>query len=197
MHVNQDAAALHGDPAMHFGGRHRLNRTTRRIIIPQTQRGFAVLYEVSVFLCSPHFTVSSGNSPLSPHTVSAIKKSRETTSLNSFSLFLSRSLSISISTLKIYAVDAGRDIKTHIPPSRSFILSFAILRRKAEGEEMNGLFRHCCSSSLSQKIFFCCVFMIFLLSLPLAAEDPYKFLTWNVTYGVISPLGVKQQVPVS
>lgn len=25
-------------------------------------------------------------------------------------------------------------------------------------------------------------------------EDPYKFFTWNVTYGDIYPLGVKQQV---
>lgn len=25
-------------------------------------------------------------------------------------------------------------------------------------------------------------------------EDPYQFFTWNVTYGDIYPLGVKQQV---
>lgn len=25
-------------------------------------------------------------------------------------------------------------------------------------------------------------------------EDPYRFFTWNVTYGDIYPLGVKQQV---
>jgi len=25
-------------------------------------------------------------------------------------------------------------------------------------------------------------------------EDPYRFYTWNVTYGDIYPLGVKQQV---
>ena len=27
-----------------------------------------------------------------------------------------------------------------------------------------------------------------------AGEDPYRFHTWNVTYGDIYPLGVKQQV---
>lgn len=26
------------------------------------------------------------------------------------------------------------------------------------------------------------------------AEDPYRFFTWNVTYGDIYPLGVRQQV---
>lgn len=26
------------------------------------------------------------------------------------------------------------------------------------------------------------------------AEDPYKFYTWTVTYGTISPIGVSQQV---
>lgn len=26
------------------------------------------------------------------------------------------------------------------------------------------------------------------------AEDPYRFFNWNITYGDISPLGVKQQV---
>ncbi|KAM3365791.1 hypothetical protein ACQJBY_009319 [Aegilops geniculata] len=38
----------------------------------------------------------------------------------------------------------------------------------------------------------------FLLGLPLlsvlvAGEDPYRFFTWNVSYGDIYPLGVKQQ----
>lgn len=28
------------------------------------------------------------------------------------------------------------------------------------------------------------------------AEDPYRFLDWNVTYGDIYPLGVRQQVGV-
>ena len=27
-----------------------------------------------------------------------------------------------------------------------------------------------------------------------SGEDPYRFYTWNVTYGDIYPLGVKQQV---
>ena len=26
------------------------------------------------------------------------------------------------------------------------------------------------------------------------AEDPYRFFSWNVTYGDIYPLGVRQQV---
>ena len=26
------------------------------------------------------------------------------------------------------------------------------------------------------------------------AEDPYRFFNWNVTYGDIAPLGVRQQV---
>jgi hypothetical protein len=26
------------------------------------------------------------------------------------------------------------------------------------------------------------------------AEDPYRFFDWNVTYGFIYPLGVRQQV---
>ena len=26
------------------------------------------------------------------------------------------------------------------------------------------------------------------------AEDPYKFYTWTVTYGTLSPLGIPQQV---
>lgn len=34
----------------------------------------------------------------------------------------------------------------------------------------------------------------FILSAFVNAEDPYRFFTWNVTYGDIYPLGVKQQV---
>ncbi|XP_057829282.1 L-ascorbate oxidase homolog [Cryptomeria japonica] len=36
-------------------------------------------------------------------------------------------------------------------------------------------------------------FMIALFSSSGVAEDPYKFFTWKVTYGTISPLGVTQQ----
>lgn len=32
------------------------------------------------------------------------------------------------------------------------------------------------------------------LLIAVAAEDPYKFFEWHVTYGTISPMGVKQQV---
>lgn len=28
------------------------------------------------------------------------------------------------------------------------------------------------------------------------AEDPYRFFNWNVTYGNIYPLGVRQQVDI-
>lgn len=31
-------------------------------------------------------------------------------------------------------------------------------------------------------------------SVKVVAESPYRFLTWNVTYSDIYPLGVKQQV---
>ncbi|GFP80154.1 l-ascorbate oxidase homolog [Phtheirospermum japonicum] len=34
---------------------------------------------------------------------------------------------------------------------------------------------------------------LFLLLAIVAAEDPYRFFTWNVTYGTIYPLGVPQQ----
>ncbi|KAI9128120.1 hypothetical protein K1719_001113 [Acacia pycnantha] len=37
-------------------------------------------------------------------------------------------------------------------------------------------------------------FLLLLLLLPLvAAEDPYRFFTWNISYGDIYPLGFKQQ----
>jgi hypothetical protein len=29
--------------------------------------------------------------------------------------------------------------------------------------------------------------------LPVSAEDPYRFYTWNITFGDIYPLGVKQE----
>lgn len=35
--------------------------------------------------------------------------------------------------------------------------------------------------------------LLFLISI-VAAEDPYRFFEWHVTYGNISPLGVSQQV---
>lgn len=38
------------------------------------------------------------------------------------------------------------------------------------------------------------VFIFFILSLLVNGEDPYRFFTWNITYGDIYPLGVKQQV---
>jgi hypothetical protein len=31
-------------------------------------------------------------------------------------------------------------------------------------------------------------------ALLVAGDDPYRFFTWTVTYGDITPLGVKQQV---
>jgi hypothetical protein len=32
------------------------------------------------------------------------------------------------------------------------------------------------------------------LLLPARADDPYRFYTWNITFGDIYPLGVKQEV---
>jgi len=41
-----------------------------------------------------------------------------------------------------------------------------------------------------------CYVLLLVVSLVACAngEDPYRFYTWNVTYGDIYPLGVKQQV---
>ncbi|KVI11369.1 hypothetical protein Ccrd_010221 [Cynara cardunculus var. scolymus] len=36
--------------------------------------------------------------------------------------------------------------------------------------------------------------LVLLLFLSINGEDPYRFFTWNVSYGVIYPLGVKQQI---
>jgi len=38
------------------------------------------------------------------------------------------------------------------------------------------------------------LFLTVLLVACARGEDPYRFYTWNVTYGDIYPLGVKQQV---
>ncbi|XWS69855.1 hypothetical protein CRYUN_Cryun04dG0214000 [Craigia yunnanensis] len=39
----------------------------------------------------------------------------------------------------------------------------------------------------------CCFMLVMLLVSCTNGEDPYRFYTWNVTYGDIYPLGVKQQ----
>lgn len=69
---------------------------------------------------------------------------------------------------------------------------------------MGGLRRFPCmasshrpSSMASIQFLLCCSLVAILLALPAGAEDPYKFFTWNVTYGDIWPLGVKQQVWLS
>ncbi|KAL5730007.1 hypothetical protein ACHQM5_002886 [Ranunculus cassubicifolius] len=41
--------------------------------------------------------------------------------------------------------------------------------------------------------FFISFIVLFFVSLCVNGEDPYRFFTWNVTYGDIYPLGVKQQ----
>lgn len=38
------------------------------------------------------------------------------------------------------------------------------------------------------------VVVVFVMVKNINGEDPYRFFTWNVTYGDIYPLGVKQQV---
>ena len=40
----------------------------------------------------------------------------------------------------------------------------------------------------------CCSILLLLNAVHVAAEDPYRFFDWNITYGDIYPLGVKQQV---
>lgn len=42
---------------------------------------------------------------------------------------------------------------------------------------------------------FCSLILVLLLLACASGEDPYRFFNWNVTYGDIYPLGVKQQVP--
>lgn len=38
------------------------------------------------------------------------------------------------------------------------------------------------------------VVLMFVHTNLISGEDPYRFYTWNVTYGDIYPLGLKQQV---
>ena len=38
------------------------------------------------------------------------------------------------------------------------------------------------------------LFLLASLLLHACADDPYRFYTWNVTFGDIYPLGVKQEV---
>lgn len=38
------------------------------------------------------------------------------------------------------------------------------------------------------------VLLCFITFTSTLAEDPYRFFSWNVTYGDIYPLGVRQQV---
>lgn len=44
----------------------------------------------------------------------------------------------------------------------------------------------------------CCILLVAVLNVSFTnGEDPYRFYNWNVTYGDIYPLGVKQQVILS
>ncbi|CAA6656609.1 unnamed protein product [Spirodela intermedia] len=49
------------------------------------------------------------------------------------------------------------------------------------------------SPSAAAALILCCCVAVPLLVSVAEAEDPYRFFTWNVTYGDIWPLGVKQQ----
>lgn len=40
----------------------------------------------------------------------------------------------------------------------------------------------------------CVVYFLAMFAIVARAESPYRFFTWNVTYGDIYPLGVRQQV---
>lgn len=44
------------------------------------------------------------------------------------------------------------------------------------------------------KLLLCC-FIAYILFFGVNGENPYRYITWKVTYGDIYPLGVKQQVP--
>ena len=39
--------------------------------------------------------------------------------------------------------------------------------------------------------------IVFSILFTVTAEDPYRFFNWNVTYGDIYPLGVRQQVLIT
>lgn len=62
---------------------------------------------------------------------------------------------------------------------------------RREGRE-RGREREMSKMAINGAYFFLSFF--FILSAFVNAEDPYRFFTWNVTYGDIYPLGVKQQV---
>lgn len=42
-------------------------------------------------------------------------------------------------------------------------------------------------------LLFCCISVPLLFAVAVRAEDPYRFFTWNITYGDIYPLGIRQQ----
>lgn len=44
------------------------------------------------------------------------------------------------------------------------------------------------------RIYCLCIALVLVLVHGANGEDPYKLLTWKITYGDIYPLGVKQQV---
>lgn len=47
---------------------------------------------------------------------------------------------------------------------------------------------------MSGSMFGAIVFLVVLaVSVQVHGEDPYKFFSWNITYGDIYPLGVRQQ----
>jgi hypothetical protein len=43
-------------------------------------------------------------------------------------------------------------------------------------------------------VLLCVSVYLFAITTTIVAEDPYRFFNWNVTYGDIYPLGVRQQV---
>uniref|UniRef100_A0A1D1XNU0 L-ascorbate oxidase n=1 Tax=Anthurium amnicola TaxID=1678845 RepID=A0A1D1XNU0_9ARAE len=51
----------------------------------------------------------------------------------------------------------------------------------------------CSRSPVAAALLLCCCAAALLLAPRAGADDPYRFFTWNVTYGDIWPLGVKQQ----
>lgn len=63
---------------------------------------------------------------------------------------------------------------------------------KEDSEEEPSIFKKNSMGSLRPAVI--CVFFIVAFFGYSLAEDPYRFFTWNVTWGTIWPLGIPQRV---
>jgi len=59
-----------------------------------------------------------------------------------------------------------------------------------------GVHSFICGSEMALNLVLLCVsvYLFAITTTTIVAEDPYRFFNWNVTYGDIYPLGVRQQV---